>query len=73
MSASQSTFGAGGRKRRSTRSSATLTPCTRIVVRLRLRGASPEIAAARISRSTRLRETRIPCARRSSAWIRGAP
>src|SRR5215207_6552310 len=57
MSASQSTFGLGGRKRRSTRSSATLTPWTRIVVRARLRGASPEIAAARISRSTRLRET----------------
>jgi len=38
-----------------------------------LRGASPEIPACRINRSTRLRPTLIPYAIRSSAWIRGAP
>ena len=62
MSATQSTFGAAGRNWRSTRSSATRTPGTRIVVRPRLRRTSPEMPAARISRSTRLRETRTPCA-----------
>jgi hypothetical protein len=35
-----------------------------------LRYESPEIAAWAISRSTRLRQTSMPCAIRSSAWIR---
>ena len=39
----------------------------------RLRTTSPEMQAAAISRSTRLRPTLIPWAIRSSAWIRGAP
>ncbi len=73
MSAIQSTLGAAGRKSRSTRSSATLTPGTRIVVRPRLFATRPLIPASRISLSTRLREILIPCAMRSSAWMRGAP
>ena len=55
MSAHHSTFGAVGLNFRSTRSSATLTPGTRIVVRPRRLGSSPEIPACAISRSTRLR------------------
>ena len=62
-----------GRKSRSTRSAAGVTPGSRTVVRRRLRGRTPEIPAAFISRSTRFRPTRIPCSRRSSAWIRRAP
>lgn len=73
MSATQSTLGPAGRKSRFTRSSATLTPGTRIVVRPRFLGTKPLIPASRISRSTRLRETLIPCAMRSSAWMRRAP
>ena len=45
MSATHSTFGAVGRKSRSTRSSATRTPGTRIVVRPRFFGTRPEIPA----------------------------
>ena len=60
MSASHSTFGSAGRNCLSTRSSATLTPGTAIVVRPRFFATSPEIPAVRISRSTRLRPTRIP-------------
>ena len=71
MSATQSTLGAAGRKSRSTRSSATLTPGTRIVVRPRFFVTRPLIPACAISRSTRFRETLIPCAIRSSAWMRG--
>src|SRR3954447_23137980 len=41
MSATQSTFGAAGRNCRSTRSSATRTPGTWIVVRPRLRRTTP--------------------------------
>jgi hypothetical protein len=73
MSADQVWFGPSGRKSRSTRSGATLTPGKRTVVRRRLRAKSPEIPAACISRSTRLRPTRIPCSKRSSAWTRRAP
>ena len=47
--------------------------CPLIVVRPRLRRTIPEIMAWRISRSTRLRPTRMPCARASSAWMRGEP
>jgi hypothetical protein len=57
MSATHSTFGASGRKFRSTRSSATRTPGTRIVVRPRLTFTRPEIPDWRIRRLTRLRET----------------
>src|ERR1019366_4698177 len=46
MSASHSTFGAAGRNWRSTRSSATRTPGTWIVVRPRLRGTRPEMPGA---------------------------
>ncbi len=73
MSAIQRTLGCSGRKRRSTRSSATRTPGTRIVVLPRLRGTKPEMPAWRINRSTRLRPTLMPSAKRSSEWIRGAP
>jgi len=38
--------------------------------RRRLRAANP---ASRISRSTRLRDTRMPCTSRNSAWTRGEP
>ena len=48
------------------------TPGTRIVVRARFRGTAPVSRCARISRSTRLRPTRIPCCR-SAAWTRRAP
>jgi hypothetical protein len=73
MSATHSTFGRSGRKARSTRSVAGSTPATRIVVRHRFCGLIPAIPAAFIKRATRLRPTRIPCSRRSSAWMRGAP
>src|SRR6202035_2416594 len=46
-------------------SGATLTPASRTVVRRRFRGSSPEVPAAFISRSTRLRPTRIPCSIRT--------
>ena len=61
MSATQSRFGADGVKSRPTRSSAGRTPGTRIVVLARFRGTAPDSRRARISRSTRLRPTRIPC------------
>jgi hypothetical protein len=48
-------------------------PTALIAVRPRLWRCSPEMPAGRISRSTRLRPTRTPCASRKSAWIRGAP
>ena len=54
-----------GRNWRSTKSSATLTPGTLIVVRPRLRRTNPEIWASRINRATRLRPTRMPCVMRS--------
>jgi hypothetical protein len=73
MSATHSTFGDVERNWRSTRSVAGAMPGSRIVVFQRLRGLTPEIPAAFISRATRLRPTRIPCSIRSSAWIRGAP
>jgi hypothetical protein len=72
MSAHHFWFPAVAVKSRSTRSGAGRTPSTRIVVRRRLRGACPEISAASISRSTRLRATRIP-SRRSLAWTRREP
>jgi hypothetical protein len=73
MWTTQSRFGAAARKARSTSSSQTLTPGTRIVVRPRLRATMPEMPAWRINRSTRLRQTCTPSARRSLAWIRGDP
>jgi hypothetical protein len=73
MSATHSTFGPDGRNCRSTRSVAGSTPGTRIVVRHRFRGLILEIPAAFINLATRLRPTRMPCSRRSSAWIRGEP
>jgi hypothetical protein len=73
MSATHSRFGAVGRNWRSTRSVAGVTPGIRIVVFQRFRGLTPEIPAAFINRATRLRETRIPRSKRSSAWIRGEP
>jgi hypothetical protein len=73
MSATHSTFGPAGRNRRSTRSSATRTPGTRIVVRARLRLTSPDSPASRINRSTRFLPTPMPCPRRSSACTRRAP
>ena len=57
MSADQTLFGSFALNSRSSRSSATLTPGTRIVVLPRLFGISPEIRASRISRATRLVET----------------
>ena len=73
MSATQSRSGAAARNARSTRSSQTLTPGTRIVVLPRFLATSPEIPASRISRSTRLRPILTPSAMRSSAWMRGEP
>ena len=73
MSADHVTFGPSGLKSRSTRSGGTRSPGSRTVVRRRLRAATPEIPAAFISRSTRLRPTRTSCSRRSSAWTRRAP
>jgi hypothetical protein len=73
MSATQSRLGAAARKARSTRSSQTRTPGTRIVVRPRFLATMPVMPACRISRSTRLRPTRTPSAIRSSAWMRGDP
>jgi len=73
MSATHKTLGAVGRKLRFTRSSATRTPGTRIVVRPRFFSIRPLIPASRISRSTRFSETLIPCAMRSSAQMRGEP
>ena len=73
MSATHNTFGAAGVNCRSTRSVAGRDPGIRIVVFQRLRGLTPEIPAAFISRATRLRPTRIPCSMRSSAWILGTP
>ena len=69
MSADQVWFGAVGRKSRSTRSGATLTPGQPDGRAPALARRNPEIPAARISRSTRFRPTRTPCSRRSSAWI----
>src|SRR5919106_1593334 len=57
MSATQSAFGDGGRKWRSTRSVAGVTPGIRIVVFQRFRGLTPAIPAAFIKRATRLRPT----------------
>jgi hypothetical protein len=68
MSADQVRFGPLGRRSRSTKSDATRSPGRRTVVRRRLRGTTPEIPAAFISRSTRFRPTPIWCSRRSSAW-----
>ena len=73
MSTTQSTFGVSGRNLRSTRSSATRTPGTLIVVRRYLFSIRPEIPAWAISRSTRFLPTLMPCSMRSSAWMRGAP
>ena len=73
MSATHSGLGPSGRKSRWTRSVAGSTAGTRIVVHQRLRGLIPEIPAAFINLATRLRPTRIPCSRRSSAWILGEP
>jgi hypothetical protein len=73
MSATHNTFGRSGLKRRPTRSVAGVIPGIRIVVFHRFRGLTPAIPAAAINRATRLRPTRIPCSRRSSAWILGAP
>jgi hypothetical protein len=73
ISAIHRTFGASRRNCRSTRSSATQTPGTPIVVRPRLTLTSPEIPAWRISRRTRQRETQMSCPRRSSAWTRREP
>jgi len=69
ISAAHVWLGSVGRKSRSSRSGATLTPGSLTVVRRRLRATTPEIPAARMSRSTRFRPTRTPCSRRSSAWI----
>lgn len=55
-----------GSKSRSTRSGAVLTPWTRIVVLPRRRLACPARLASRISRSTRLRPTRMSCSSSSS-------
>jgi ribosomal protein L34E len=60
MSASQRRFGAVALKSRSTRSEATRTPCTRIVVLPFRRLCEPESPAILISRSARLRPTRKP-------------
>jgi hypothetical protein len=73
MSATHNTLGRSGRNCRWTRSVAGVIPGIRIVVFQRLRGLTPEIPAAFISRQTRLRPTRMSCSIRSSAWIRGAP
>jgi hypothetical protein len=73
MSATHNTFGASGLNFRSTRSSATRTPGTLIVVRPRLTLTSPEIPAALISRRTRPRETWTSWPRRSSACTRREP
>jgi hypothetical protein len=48
-------------------------PGIRIVVLNRLRGLTPAIPAAFISRATRLREIPMSCSKRSSAWILGTP
>jgi hypothetical protein len=62
MSATHNTLGAVGRNWRWTRSSATRTPGTRIVVRPRFLGTRPEIPAWRMRRSTRLRpDADAPC------------
>jgi hypothetical protein len=73
MSATQSRSGAAALKARSTRSSQTLTPGTRIVVRPWRLAIRPDRPAWRISRSTRLRATRSPSPMTSSAWILGDP
>ena len=73
MSVNHITFGAPGWNWRWTRSSTTLTPGTRIVVRQRFFGTKPEIPAWRIRRATRFFPTLTSCAIRSSAWIRRAP
>src|SRR5918996_3425305 len=54
------------------RSATARTPGTRIVVLARLRGTAPLSRRAPISRSTRLRPTRMP-SRRRAAWTRRAP
>src|SRR6266496_2659707 len=64
MSEAHSRFGPGGLKSRWTRSSATRTPGTLKVVRNLRRFTYPDIPAARISRSTRLRPSRTPSSRR---------
>ena len=73
MSATHNTSGASARKRRSTRSSATRTPGTRIVVRPRLRATTPDRPAWRMRRCTRLRETTTPSPSLSSAVTRRDP
>ncbi len=73
MSATHSTFGASGLNFRSTRSSATRTPGTRIVVRPFLTFTSPEIPAWRMSLRIRLRETAMSWPSRSSACTRRDP
>src|SRR5919201_3195631 len=72
MSDIQSRFGSSATKLRSTRSQATRTPCTRIVVLPLRRRCEPEKPVARISRSARLPPIRTPW-RRSSACTRGDP
>ena len=71
MSATQSTLGAAGVKfaRDEVVGDADARHADRRAC-LACAATSPEIAAWRISRSTRLRPTRMPCARRSSAWMR---
>ncbi len=73
MSATQQRFGAPPAKLRSRRSSATLTPGTRIVVARHFFVIRPERPAWRISRSTRLRPIRSPSSRTRSDQIRGEP
>jgi hypothetical protein len=73
MSADQIRFGSFALNSLSSKSSATRTPGTRIVVLPRRFGISPEIRASRISRATRLVEILMPWAMRNSAWILGVP
>src|SRR3954469_24475180 len=72
MSATQSRLGAAARNARSTRSSHTRTPGTRIVVLPRRLATMPVMPAWRISRATRFRPIRSPSASTSSAWMRGS-
>ncbi len=60
-------------KLRPTRSGAAVALGSRRVVWCRRRIRSPAMPARHIRRATRLRLTRMPWARRSSAWMRGAP
>jgi hypothetical protein len=66
MSATHTSFGAGALKLRSTRSGAGRLARSRVVVVIHLRRLTPQMPVTSISRATRLRPTRTPCAASSA-------